>query len=332
MTRSGRAPEVTVLFTGGTIGMRKDPEGGVLPSASGSELLALAGPDPAFFALDAIEWGALPSMHLSFRDVLEIARVIRERLRAHETDGAVVVQGTDTIEETSIAFDLLVGGEKPLVVTGAMRNLDDEGYDGLANLRSAVLCARSRLLRGQGTVVVMDGVIHGADDAVKVRSNGLGAFESPHVGPLGHIVDGDVALERTRGSRGHLACNRFATPIPLVTALLDGDGLEVRAAIEAGAVGIVVAASGAGQTSPAVFRECRRAIARGVPVVLASRSIGGRPESLYGYEAAGIEWERSGAIFAGTLSGPKARIALSLGLGAGLDQSALRALFVTTAA
>ena len=60
----------------------------------------------------------------------------------------VVVQGTDTIEESSFAFELLVDTAKPIVVTGAMRNATDPGYDGPANLRDAVRCAADPALRG----------------------------------------------------------------------------------------------------------------------------------------------------------------------------------------
>ncbi len=320
-------PRVAVVYTGGTIGMRRTPEG-VLPAASGAELLGLVSRDSPIQDVRIVEWGSLPSMHLSFADVFGIASTIRRELADAQTIGAVVVQGTDTIEETSFALDLLLDAPKPVVITGAMRNLDDRDYDGAANIHDAIAAAASAELRDFGVVVAMHGVLHAADDALKVASSGVDAFASPHSGRLGTVVDGNhVILDRRRGVRRHVATDRAALPIPLVTAVLEGDGFEVRAALAAGAVGIVVAAASVGQTRPALLRECEAAMAGGVPVVLGSRCIAGMPEPIYGYAGGGIEWERSGAILAGPLAPTKARVALALGLGANLDQKGLAALF-----
>jgi L-asparaginase len=64
----------------------------------------------------------------------------------------------------------------------------------------------------------------------------------------------------------------------------------------------------------------------GVPVVLASRCPAGAVSMAYAFPGGGATWVRAGAIPAGTLCAIKARVALSLGLGAGLGRDELAAL------
>src|SRR6185436_434274 len=94
----------------------------------------------------------------------------------------------------------------------------------------------------------------------------------------------------------------------------------LRAAVERGAQGVVVAATGAGNTHPDLLAAAVEAMARDVPVVLTSRCLSGGVAPAYGFPGGGRSWQEAGAILAGTLSGPKARVALALGLGVGLDR------------
>jgi len=73
--------------------------------------------------------------------VLDIARLLAAQTARPDIDGVVVVQGTDAIEETTFAFDLLLATDKPIVVTGAMRDASAPDYDGPRNLADAVRCA-----------------------------------------------------------------------------------------------------------------------------------------------------------------------------------------------
>jgi L-asparaginase len=320
---------VAVLFTGGTIAMRPDPAaGGAVPTLDGAALLATVPGLGAIAEVEPIDWGLVPASHLSFAQLLELAGILRATLARREIDGAVVVQGTDVMDETAFAFDLLVPGDKPVVVTGAMRNAGQDGYDGPSNLRAAVRCAASPELRGQGVVVVMAGRILPADDVVKVDTVAYDAFRAPNAGQLGRVSDEGLRLTARRSARWTLPRlpEAAAEPIPLLTAHIGSDGALLRAALQAGARGVVIAATGSGNTHPDLLVAAQEAMAAGAPVVLVSRCLAGGVHAGYGFPGGSARWAAAGAILGGTLSPPKARIALALGLGAGLDAAGLRAL------
>jgi L-asparaginase len=236
------------------------------------------------------------------------------------------VQGTDSIEETAFCWDLLLDSAKPVVVTGAMRSASEPGYDGPANLRDAVAAAASPLLRGSGVTVVLGGTIEAADDVVKTHASSLTTFRSPNAGSLGEVLAGHVSLFRARGPRRHVSTTAARERVHLVTAVTGMDGTLVDAAVAAGAEGLVVAATGAGNTSPGLLDAASRAMTRGIPVALTTRAGAGRATTGYAFPGGGATWVRAGALLAGHLNGPKARIALSLGLGAGLPRDELAAL------
>ena len=98
------------------------------------------------------------------------------------------------------------------------------------------------------------------------------------------------------------------------------------AVVAGGARGVVVEATGSGNTSPELLAAARRAIEGGVPVVEATRCPAGAVGTGYAFPGGGAQWVRAGAIQAGHLTGPKARVALAVGLGAGLGPDALRDL------
>ena len=57
----------------------------------------------------------------SYDDLRNLSLRIEEVLQSPEIDGAVYVQGTNTIEETAYFLNLTVHSDKPVVVTGAQR-------------------------------------------------------------------------------------------------------------------------------------------------------------------------------------------------------------------
>ncbi|MBW3612348.1 MAG: asparaginase [Chloroflexi bacterium] len=316
---------IAVVFTGGTIAMRQG-SGGNVPSLRGDDLLASVPGLDAVAEVEPIDWGLVPASHLTFDQVLDIGRVLARQLARPEIDGAVVVQGTDVIEETAFAWDLLPMGDKPVVVVGAMRSASQEAYDGPENLRNAVTAAADPRLAGQGVVVAMAGQLHGADDVRKTHTHAHATFASPNLGPLGSVAEGRVTLQRRR-IRAVLSNvpEAAATPVPVLAVVLDS---EPRLGAERPA-GLVVAAAGGGNTPPSYLELARPLLDFGVPVVLTTRCPSGSPQPGYGFPGGSTTWWEAGAIFSGTLDALKSRILVALGVGAGLAPDDLAALFGT---
>lgn len=318
---------VAVIFTGGTISMARDPDaGGNVPSLDGAAILARTPGLDAIAEVVAIDWGRLPGSHFTISTLIELWDTIGRVAAQPGVDGVVVVQGTDTIEESAFCWDLLHDGPTPIVVTGAMRSSSEAGYDGPANLGGAVRAAASESLRGEGVSVVMAGTVHAADDVAKRHATSLTAFRSPNVGPLAVIAGDRVVLGRRRAGRRHVAKAAVVEPVHLITSAAGTDGSLLDAVVRLGARGIVVAAAGSGNTSAELLDAGTRAIERDIPVVLVSRTGAGWAGTGYAFPGGGATWVRAGALLAGSLNGPKARIALALGLGNGLDREGLAAL------
>jgi L-asparaginase len=322
-------PRVAVVFTGGTISMDFDPvAGGNVPSLDGAAIIARTPGLEAIAEVVPIDRGLTPASHFSWEDLLAIAADVQRALDDESIDGVVVVQGTDTIEESAFAWDLILDAPKPVVVTGAMRASHEEGYDGPANLRNAVAAAASTALRDAGVVVSLAGTIEAADDVTKMHTRAFDTFRSPNGGSLGRVeADGGVVVDRGRGARRRLGrVPARGARVELIQAGIGSDGGLLDAALALGAQGIVVAATGAGNTAVGLLEAAQSAISGGVPVVLASRCPAGAVSTAYAFPGGGATWIRAGAIQCGTLCAIKARVALALGIGAGFDHDRLAAL------
>lgn len=195
-------------------------------------------------------------------------------------------------------------------------------------MRDAVRVAATPQMRDAGCVVVLSGSIDAADDVTKTHATSPTTFHSLNAGPLGEVSGGRVIVGRRRAGRRLLAgATSAAEPVPLITAVVSMDASIFDVVVAAGARGVVVEATGSGNTSPELLAAARRAIDAGIPVVEATRCAAGRVGSAYAFPGGGAQWARAGAIQAGYLTGPKARVALAVGLGSGLGRDALHELF-----
>lgn len=308
--------------------MRNDPGGGgAQPALTSAEILHATRGIHAVTGVETEDWGQFPGPHMTIERMWALRNRIAEHLRRPEVTGVVVTHGTDTLEESAYLVARSLPDDKPIVFTGAMRTVSDLGWDGPANLLEAVRVAASPEVRGFGTMVVISGQIFAALDATKANTNLLDAFESPGLGPLGVLDEGELILHREMpSSPPKISPERLATPIDIVFVAAGSDERLLEASRPV-AKGVVIAAMGRGNVPPEMVPAMERWIVDEKPVVITSRTQGGRVWHTYGYPGGGRRLEQMGAIFAGSRRPQQARIDLMLGLGADYSLGTLRSMF-----
>lgn len=321
---------VNIFALGGTIAMaaptgRNKAAKGVVPRLTAKALMSAVPGLSRIAHVKPVDFRRLPGAHLSDDDLVELARTIIKTRKP-----AVVTQGTDTIEETAFALDLMVGTRVPVVVTGALRHPGLAGADGPANLLAAVSVAANEAAEGLGTLVVMGDRIHAAALVRKTNTTAPDAFTSPNAGPIGFLAEDHMRILLYPAARTKIfpvIRPKDTRPVIVVTAHQGDTGEVLRAALDRDIAGVVIAAMGAGHLTPKAA-DAAEQLSRQVPVVLASR-VGAGPVLMHTYAFTGSESDLAarGLIRAGWLDAAKARILLTLACRAGFDSRRTRTAF-----
>ncbi len=192
-------PRVHIIFTGGTISMRIDPEtGGAVPALSGSEILSRVQGIRRQARLSYEDYARLPGPHVTPPWMWRLKNHVADVLSDGEIDGVVITHGTDTMEETAFLHHLTLGDERPIVFCGAMRTVSEAGWDGPASLLAAVRAAAHPDSRGRGTMITLGEDLHSAAQATKWHTQRVNAFRSAN-GPLGFIERDEIVFHRLAG-------------------------------------------------------------------------------------------------------------------------------------
>lgn len=322
-----RKPHVLVMFTGGTISMKIDPQtSAAVPALSGRDIVSQVPGLRRAARLTLEDYAQLPGPHVSPRWMWGLKQRIEMHLADPGIDGIVVTHGTDTIEETAFLVDLTTDTFKPVVFCGAMRTLGEAGSDGPSNLLIAVRTAANPDARGHGVLIAVGEEILAAGEAVKSHTQNLGAFKSG-IGPVAILDRSGVRFVRSAVRRRFVQTGSIDSRVDLHVVATGSDDRLLRASLESGARGLVIEGTGAGNVPPLTVPGIQAAIKAGLPVVITSRCGAGSVAPLYGYEGGGEQLQRLGCIMGGDLVGQKARILLMVALAAGLSDLALRSLF-----
>jgi L-asparaginase len=331
-------PRVRLIATGGTISNRI---GGRLTA---DELIASMPGIERYVRPEAEQFANTASSDLTLKQWLELARRINT-LFAEDEDlaGAVVTSGTDTLEETAYFLNLTLRSDRPVVVVGSMRNPSTLGYEGAANLLEAFRVAAAPQSRGKGVLVVLNDEINAAREVTKADALRLHTFQTRGYGILG-VVDRDRVVFYRDVVKRHTADAEFdvsnVAELPRVDVVLVYQGASgdvIKAMVDQGAKGIVIASAGAGATSGTQREGIQYALEKGVFVVTSTRTGSGRiaarlrPASRAGPGGDGNQGRRPASdllIAAEDLAPIKARILLMLALTRTTDGADIQRMFI----
>ena len=316
-----KTPTIALITTGGTISTL-DSGHGAVPHRGGRELLHHLGEKRTEVSAKVVDFEKIPGSAMTPAKMAELAGAIELELRRPTIAGVVVTHGTDTIEESAYFGYLTIASRKPVVFTGSMRTGSELSWDGPRNLLDAIKVAGSPQARDLGALLVMNEEIHSARFVTKGNGLTLGTFHSPAAGPLGRIYNGEPRIFVVPALKRQILRTKIEANVAMVTALTgDADSLG-EALARPGLRGVVVAGFGSGRVPPEWYKPLEDAIAKGIPMVLASRTGAGLIDDPYG---SGAHYLRSrGMLAAHEIAPHKARIKLMVALGNGLTRKRLK--------
>ena len=324
---------VVILATGGTIAgsAETQTQAGYTSGQVGVDVLVAAVPQIADLAEVSGEQVAnVGSQDMSDAIWLKLAERINELQTTKDVDGIVITHGTDTIEETGYFLNLVVKGDKPVVMTAAMRPSTALSADGPLNIFNAVAVAADPEARGRGVLIAANDDIHGARSIIKTSPTDVQTFRSPETGLIGVSLYGVNRFFRIP-FRNHTSTSLFSSKgakslprvdVIYITADMSADLID--AAVANGAKGLVTAGVGNGNMTASALEAVKRAIEKSVVVVRASRV----PTGAVGRNVE-INDDEVGTVASGELNPAKARVLLKLALLKTQDPAKIQEYFYT---
>ena len=185
--------KVLLIYTGGTIGMNRNPLTGALEPFDFEHLLSRV-PELAQFQTEIATYQFNPpidSSDMSPKLWTELAHIIADNY--DEYDGFVILHGTDTMAYTASALSFMLEGlTKPVILTGSQLPIGQLRTDGKENLITSIEMAAAK--RADGTAMVpevgiyFNGHLMRGNRTTKQSADEFNAFESfnyPHLADAG---------------------------------------------------------------------------------------------------------------------------------------------------
>ena len=278
-------PKILLIYTGGTIGMRRDAGGTLVPfdfSAMYEEIPSLRRLE---VAIEVLTMTPIDSSNVMPARWIELAEIIRDNYARF--DGFVVLHGTDTMSYTAAALSFMLENlSKPVILTGSQIPMGILRTDGRENLITALEIAGARR---DGRPIIAEVALYfqnrlfRGNRTTKQSAEELSAFSSYNYPPLAevgvNIAYNNAAIAKPTEYTDTLKITTTLSDGVVVIKLFPGISESILRAILSveGLKGVVLETYGSGNapTSEWFINVLDEAIKRGVIIINVTQCAGG---------------------------------------------------------
>lgn len=278
--------KILLIYTGGTIGMKRDFETGALKAFNFSKLLQRI---PELKLLDCeietISFDVpIDSSNMNIERWVKMATMIENNYSSF--DGFVVLHGSDTMSYSASALSFMLENlSKPVIFTGSQLPIGDLRTDAKENLITAIQIAS---LQHQNKPVIsevclyFEHKLYRGNRTTKINAEHFNAFSSPNYPPLAESgvelkINAELSLPKTRIKKFRIHKNLDSNVA--IVKMFPGISEAVLAAILdiPNLKGIVLETYGAGNapTEEWFLQLLEKAIKKGLYIINVTQCSGG---------------------------------------------------------
>ncbi|MBO5700053.1 MAG: type I asparaginase [Bacteroidales bacterium] len=298
---------ILLIYTGGTIGMKQDPDTLALKPFNFNQILEEV-PELKKFGckIDTLSFDpVIDSSDVQPEFWIKLATIIKENYQAY--DGFVVLHGTDTMSFTASALSFMFENlAKPVVLTGSQLPIGMLRTDGKENLISSIEIASAADSNGNPMVpevcIYFESQLYRGNRTTKYNAENFRAFRSanhPVLADVGiHIKYNPALIRYPENPEKELkVCEKLCTDVAVlkifpgitpavVDAILNMEGLK----------GVVLETFGSGNAPTADWfvNRIKDAVHRGIIVLNVSQCHAGKVD-MDAY-ATGVALKKEGVI------------------------------------
>jgi L-asparaginase len=279
-------PNILLIYTGGTIGMIKDFETGVLKPFNFKKVLEKI-PELKHLdcTIDTISFKTpIDSSNINLEKWVEIASIIESNYASF--DGFVVLHGSDTMSYSASALSFMLENlNKPIVFTGSQLPIGDLRTDAKENLITAIQIAslqKNRKSVIQEVCLYFEYKLYRGNRTTKINAEHFNAFASPNFPQLaesGVHLNINSNLTPSKQTNKELLVHYTMNDNVVIIKMFPGINKSVLTAIIAipNLKGIVLETYGSGNapTEDWFVQTLKKAIKNGLHIVNVTQCSGG---------------------------------------------------------